>query len=84
MILYFENNQRRYKKWKFPIILNVINRGGIDVMLIKCPECGKEISNKSEQCIHCGFPIRKSQAKNICKNTSFYDYIFYCNGSFWL
>lgn len=36
-------------------------------MLIKCPECGKEISNKSEQCIHCGFPIRKSQAKNICK-----------------
>jgi predicted RNA-binding Zn-ribbon protein involved in translation (DUF1610 family) len=67
VILYLENNQRRYKKWKFPIILYVINRGGIDVMLIKCPECGKEISNKSEQCIHCGFPIRKSQAKNICK-----------------
>lgn len=26
-------------------------------MLIKCPECGKEISNKSSQCIHCGYPI---------------------------
>lgn len=26
-------------------------------MLIKCPECGKEISNKSEKCIHCGYPL---------------------------
>lgn len=26
-------------------------------MLIKCPECGKEISDKSKQCIHCGYPI---------------------------
>ena len=25
--------------------------------LIKCPECGKEISNKSKQCIHCGYPL---------------------------
>lgn len=25
--------------------------------LIKCPECGKDISNKSKQCIHCGFPL---------------------------
>lgn len=25
--------------------------------LIKCPECGKEISDKAEKCIHCGFPI---------------------------
>lgn len=27
--------------------------------LIKCPECGKEISDKSEVCIHCGYPIAK-------------------------
>lgn len=26
--------------------------------LIKCPECGKEISDKSEICIHCGYPIK--------------------------
>lgn len=26
--------------------------------LIKCPECGKEISDKSKQCIHCGFPMQ--------------------------
>lgn len=30
--------------------------------LIKCPECGKEISDKVKQCIHCGFPMEK------CKN----------------
>lgn len=27
--------------------------------LIKCPECGKEISDKSSACIHCGFPLKK-------------------------
>lgn len=26
--------------------------------LIKCPECGKEISDKSEICVNCGFPIK--------------------------
>lgn len=25
--------------------------------LIKCPECGKEISDKAKVCIHCGYPI---------------------------
>ena len=25
--------------------------------LIKCPECQKEISDKSQQCIYCGYPI---------------------------
>lgn len=25
--------------------------------LIKCPECGKEISDKAKQCIHCGYPL---------------------------
>lgn len=27
--------------------------------MIKCPECGKEISDKSEKCIGCGFPIKE-------------------------
>ena len=27
--------------------------------LIKCPECGKEISDKSSACIHCGYPINE-------------------------
>lgn len=25
--------------------------------LIKCPECGKQVSDKSDKCIHCGFPL---------------------------
>ena len=25
--------------------------------LIKCPECGREISDKSKACIHCGYPL---------------------------
>lgn len=32
-------------------------------MLIKCPECGKEISDKSDECIHCGYPLKKA---NMC------------------
>lgn len=38
--------------------------------LIKCPECGKEISDKSSVCIHCGFPLKsqleKECSENIC------------------
>ena len=25
--------------------------------LIKCPECGKEISDKSPKCVNCGYPL---------------------------
>lgn len=33
--------------------------------LFKCPECGKEISDKEIKCQHCGFPItRKSKTIN--------------------
>ena len=31
--------------------------------LIKCPECGKEISDKSKICIHCGYPISEHENK---------------------
>lgn len=31
--------------------------------LIKCPECGKEISDKSPACIHCGFPLETAEPK---------------------
>lgn len=26
--------------------------------LIKCPECGKDVSDKAEVCIHCGYPLK--------------------------
>ena len=38
--------------------------------LIKCPECGKEVSNKAKQCIHCGYPFDfecEHINKNMCK-----------------
>ena len=28
--------------------------------LIKCPECGKEISDRAAACIHCGFPLQQA------------------------
>lgn len=31
--------------------------------LIKCPECGKEISDRAEVCIHCAFPGSKDEAR---------------------
>lgn len=40
--------------------------------LIKCPECGKEISNKSKQCIHCGYPLDESI---INQNTKYAIYL---------
>lgn len=29
--------------------------------LIKCPECGKEVSENAENCIHCGYPLSKPE-----------------------
>lgn len=34
--------------------------------LIKCPECGKEISDKAPACIHCGFPL--DQLETVVEN----------------
>ncbi len=30
--------------------------------LIKCPECGKEVSDKAAVCIHCGYPLQEAAA----------------------
>lgn len=35
-------------------------------MLIKCPECKKEISNKATTCIHCGYPLNEMEDNNVC------------------
>ncbi|MCF8145964.1 MAG: zinc ribbon domain-containing protein [Deltaproteobacteria bacterium] len=37
--------------------------------LIKCSECGKEISDKAEKCVHCGCPVELTKAK--CPNCGF-------------
>ena len=42
-------------------------------MLIKCPECGKDVSDKAPACIHCGFPL-SSIEPNTCEiNGKTYD-----------
>lgn len=41
--------------------------------LINCPECGKEISDKSKQCIHCGYPLE--HIKNTYDKYNFYKVI---------
>ena len=33
--------------------------------LIKCPECGKQISDTSEKCVHCGFQIGEKKEEKI-------------------
>ncbi|MDO4976827.1 MAG: zinc ribbon domain-containing protein [Eubacteriales bacterium] len=38
--------------------------------LINCPECGKEISDKSKQCIHCGYPIAELANNYLNNNIS--------------
>ena len=32
--------------------------------LIKCRHCGKEISDKAERCIHCGYLIKKTHEQD--------------------
>lgn len=44
--------------------------------LIKCPECGKEISDKSDKCIHCGFPLRSASIIQENINGKYYDVTF--------
>lgn len=33
--------------------------------IIKCPECGKDISEKATHCIHCGYPIKPRSAQPV-------------------
>lgn len=43
--------------------------------LIKCPECGKEVSDKAQACIHCGCPIQsvKIEQNNISDKKEMFD-----------
>ena len=53
--------------------------------IIKCPECGKEISNMAKNCPNCGCPIKMEEIKNL--NLPGIDFIastkrYYPNGDF--
>lgn len=36
--------------------------------LIKCPECGKDVSDTIESCIHCGFALKKEESTSLETN----------------
>lgn len=44
-------------------------------MLIKCPECSKEVSDKATCCLFCGCPLNESASTKIDWNTSWLRYI---------
>ena len=33
--------------------------------LIKCEECGKQISDRSKACIHCGCPLEEKKEEKV-------------------
>lgn len=41
--------------------------------LIKCPECGWEISNKADCCPGCGYPIEKEDKENVLSKCPYCD-----------
>lgn len=46
---------------------DLLEIGGIIMAMIKCPECGQEISNKAKKCVHCGKVIIEEKADiKIC------------------
>lgn len=42
--------------------------GGYIMALIKCPECGGQVSDKVPTCVHCGFPLQTNDLKIIWNN----------------
>ena len=35
--------------------------------IINCPECGKEISDRAETCIYCGYPLKEPMKEEALK-----------------
>lgn len=46
--------------------------------LIKCPECGKEVSDKATACINCGFPLSNIETTSNEKTTNENE-VVYCD-----
>ena len=44
------------------------NEGEIDMALIKCPECGKEISDSAVKCPKCGYPLKAENKRREKEN----------------
>ena len=44
------------------------DRGRDHMALIRCPECGKEISSKADKCPNCGCPVDDIIQKNAIED----------------
>lgn len=42
----------------------ITEKGGFNVALINCPECGKQVSSQANVCPQCGYPIKEMTAEN--------------------
>lgn len=49
--------------------------------LIKCPECGKDISDTCDICIHCGYKLKNQQKKDNNHNSNDLQVIAYRGGN---
>lgn len=41
-------------------------------MIIKCPECGKDVSSEAKACPFCGYPINKNRKKEVKDNANYH------------
>lgn len=46
----------------------IISKGSVKMAIINCPECGKEISDTSKVCIHCGYNLKGEEQKKRKQN----------------
>ena len=58
--------------WLIILKRNDVKQKGVNMAIISCPECGKQISSEAEKCPHCGYPIDKNSEiiQNKIENSS--------------
>ena len=53
--------------WDHPLVAPApgLDYYGFQMALIKCPECGRQVSDQAAACPECGCPIRKVEYKSV-------------------
>ena len=72
------NVEARNLKSFFPNYGAVTEEIIISSNLVKCPDCGKEISRKAKSCPNCGCPINQKNISKIFKQGALENVIFLC------